>query len=238
MPGCFKTRFTHGVIGLVITLTWLLAATGTAAGQAGTNDTEATQWERIYERVEKRFEQRGITNTEKSIEGGLLRQFIVHPAFGIDWDEVPPPTLTNSSAMVAVNAFIATNGWNTYTGGFFGFFDKNTKSIRGLPWKEIRDRDFPALTHNGILYVMFRGFDYNANGVAYNPGTNAFPGWVRGFKPLKNHWYVWALPREPTTLPQVYEGSQKGGEPNGTTNPSQAVHPETNRTPAAGGSSH
>jgi len=219
--------------GLPALVVWLLAlARCSAADPVTTNDREAAQWQRIYERLEKR----GITNAQAFLKSDLGKQCVVHPAFGIDWDEVPPPTLTNSSAMAAVNTFIATNGWNTYTGGEWDFFSiKTAKSIRGLPWKEVQDRDFSALTQNGILYVMFRGFHYNANGIAYNPRTNAFPAWMTGFKPLKNHWYVWALPEEPTPLPRVYEGTRKRGEPAGAANGSQPFRSDTNRTSGAAG---
>src|SRR5512136_2531164 len=32
--------------------------------------------------------------------------------FGPHWDSVPPPTITGSNRMAAVEAFVATNGWN------------------------------------------------------------------------------------------------------------------------------
>ena len=29
---------------------------------------------------------------------------------------------------------------------------------------------------------------------AYNPNTNHFPEWIKKFKPIGGHWYVWAQP--------------------------------------------
>src|SRR3954463_2397563 len=36
--------------------------------------------------------------------------------FGPYWDSVPSPTITGSNRMAAVEAFVATNGWNMSTG--------------------------------------------------------------------------------------------------------------------------
>jgi hypothetical protein len=106
--------------------------------------------------------------------------------------------------MTAVNSFVLTNGWNMQTGTLGRLAFTKMKGIRGLPWKEIHDREFRAVTHNGILYVKLKGWHYNDSGVAYNPNTNSFARSITGFKPLGNHWYVWAQPEDPVTLPKRY----------------------------------
>jgi hypothetical protein len=211
----------------------LLGLTASGAGEVtATNDTEAAQWQKIYER----FRADGITNVEEMMKIPIFRAIVVHPAFGIASDEVPPPTLTNSSAMASVSAFIATNGWSMHTDSLGPFaWVKNQKPIRGLPWKEIEDREFPATTHNGILYVKFTGWHYNDHGVAFNPKTNRFPKSILGFKALANHWYVWAQRDDSLEMAQVYEG-QKIGEPDGPADGSQPIRSETNRTSSAAGS--
>ena len=211
----------------------LAFALSEAAEVTATNDAEAAQWQKIYERF--RTEMR-ITNVEEMMRIPIFRAKIVHPAFGIYWDEVPGPTLTNGSAMASVNAFIATNSWNMHTNRLGPFaWVKNWKPIRGLPWREIEAREFQATTHNGILYVWFTGWHYNDNGVAFNPKTNTFPKSILGFKPLANHWYAWAQRDDGLVMTQAYEG-QKIGEQDGPANGSQLFRSETNRTSPAAGS--
>lgn len=122
--------------------------------------------------------------------------------------------------MTAVESFIATNGWNMHTGAlvFTYGFDKPLP-IRGLPWRSLKAKQFPALTHDGIFYVILDGWHHDCNGVAYNPKTNRFPPEIAGFRPIGDHWYVWAQPEFPITLKQVYEGersidSQQDAGPN------------------------
>jgi hypothetical protein len=185
-------------------LTGGLALSG-AAELTNTNDIEAAQWQRIYER----FRANGTTNVEELMKIPIFRVIVVHPAFGIRWDEIPPPTLTNVSAMASVGAFVATNGWTMHTSSLGPLvWVKNRKPIRGLPWQEIRDREFSATTHNGILYVQFTGWHYNESGVAFNPKTNSFPKSILGFKPLTNHWYVWAQRDDGLVMTQIYEGQR------------------------------
>jgi hypothetical protein len=114
----------------------------------------------------------------------------------------------------------------------FTFGIEKPKPLRGLPWEAIRDRDFPAVTHSNILYVMLNGWHHAVDGVAYNPNTNRFPSAIRGFEHLGNHWYAWAHPEDPITLLQVYEGEgerQRDGAANG----SQPIRSETNSTSSA-----
>ena len=165
---------------------------------------------------------------------------IVHPSFGIAWDEVPPPTLTNSAAMAAVRAFVASNGWNMHTGWLsFGYLPRDQephpRPIRGLPWEAIKDREFEAFTEGGILYVILGGGHHSLNGIAYNPNTNSFPPEITGHKPLAGHWYVWGHPEDPISFPRIYEDG-RFGEPSGPANRSQPIGSETNSTPAAAGS--
>jgi len=191
------------LIGAVIALNYLGAPLWSAEPEV----SEAEQWKRITERIRTEL---GITNAEEMMKIPIFRDVVVHPAFGFRWDEIPPPTLTNAAAMATVNAFIATNGWNMCTGGLGHFaFVSEKKSLRGLPWREIRDRDFDAVTHKEILYVRLKGWHYNDSGVAFNPKTNRFDGSIAGFKHLTNHWYVWAMPEDPdVSLAKIYEGEK------------------------------
>ena len=162
----------------------------------------------------------GLSLTNPEEQAAFRRVFdsmIVDPSFGLRWDEVPAPTLVGSNAMSAVNAFVATNGWNMQTNDciFDCVFDDDdhakSKPIRGLPWAVIHEQEFPAVTHDGILYVFFRGFHHDGHGVAYNPHTNNFAGTIDAFKPIGQHWYAWAFDHEsPSTVPQpqIYEGAK------------------------------
>ena len=228
-PG--RSAYMTRLLTITVLLFWLAPAPG-----ANETESETAQWEAASRRLAERL---GVTNqTELTnlIWTNLVRGYIVHPSFGLAWDEVPPPTLTNAGAMRAVEAFIETNGWNMHTNRLvFSYGDEQTRPIRGLPWGVIKDREFPALTHRGVLYVVLRGWHHNLSGVAYNPNTNAFADAIAGFKPLAGHWYVWAQPDNPIKLPQVYEG-QKSAEPSGAANGSQPIRSETNRTSSAAGS--
>jgi hypothetical protein len=202
-------------------------ALATAAEVTVTNETEAAQWQRIYERMRTEM---GITNAEDMMKKiPLLRARIVHPAFGIYWDEVPAPTMTSTAAMAAVNAFVSTNGWDMQTDGIVflsPFAPDKSKVISGLPWTEIHNREFPAVTHNGILYVFFTGWHWNDQGVAYNPKTNSFARDLAAFKPIGQRWYVWAKTEDLWKGPQQYEGTNRP-----TTAPPSV--PGTNREPSA-----
>lgn len=125
--------------------------------------------------------------------------------FGPHWDSVPPLTLTGTNAMAGVNAFIATNGWDMSKTAVFTYGLIELKSVRGLPWKEIHNREYHAVTSGGILYVVLSSFSHIADGVAYNPKTNRFGEAITGFKPIGGHWYVWAQHEDPIQLPKEYE---------------------------------
>ena len=178
-----------------------------AADVTATNDMEAAQWHRIYERMRTEM---GITNVEEMMKIPLFRERIVHPAFGIYWDEVPAPTMTGTTGMSAVEAFVATNGWDMQKDGVVFcsvLAPDKSKGIRGLPWTEIHERDFPAVTHEGVLYVFFTGWHYNNQGVAYNPKTNTFVRALAAFKPIGQHWYAWAMTDDNSKGLQQYEGT-------------------------------
>jgi hypothetical protein len=207
-------------------------------------ESEVEQREKLYQRfLSEMREKGGLTNlglSRTDFDTPMIRQafdrMIVHPSFGLRWDEVPAPTLLGTNAMAGVQAFIATNGWNMHTGNLtFTYGLDKPKAIRGLPWEAIRGREFPALTHRGILYVLSSGWHHDCSGLAYNPNTNAFPSAIRGFKHIGQHWYAWAQPEDPITLSQEYEG-KKIGEPGGAANGSQPIRSETNSTSSAAGS--
>ena len=187
----------------------LIGLLAEAAEVTVTNVTEAAQWQRIYQRIRTEM---GITNVDEMMRIPLFRAKIVHPAFGIYWHEVPAPTMAGASAMTAVDAFVSSNGWDMQTDGIV-FCDilapDKSKMIRDLPWTEIHDREFPAVTHDGILYVFFTGWHHNNHGVAYNPKTNTFARGMAAFKPIGQHWYVWAMTDDSWKGPQQYEGTNQ-----------------------------
>jgi len=98
-----------------------------------------------------------FTNAEgQSALRFVFESAIVDPSFGLEWDEVPAPTLVGSNALSAVNSYVATNGWNMQTNDcLFDCLsdaeDAKAKPICGLPWAAIKAQEFPAVTHEGIL---------------------------------------------------------------------------------------
>jgi type II secretory pathway pseudopilin PulG len=193
-----------------------------AADTTVTNDSEAAQQERLYQRFLKEIREvqsKALTNVDVSFmtnyDTAFLRehfkQMVVHPSFGYRWDEVPAPTMTGSNALAAVHAFITANGWDMQKDGciFTVIVPDKSKPIRGLPWTVIHEREFRAVTHNGILYVHFTGWHHDCDGVAYNPKTNDFAPGIVGFKPIGQHWYVWAQTDPPEKLAKEYEGSKR-----------------------------
>lgn len=129
-----------------------------AFGGCAKGKSEEAQRERLFQRFIADMDTNLFSTTGISATNNLwmLRHFfdgmVVHPSFGLRWDEVPPPNVTGARAMSAVDSFVAQNGWQMQSGGLvFACWDVPTKPPRGLPWKEIKDREFPAITHRGIL---------------------------------------------------------------------------------------
>ena len=113
--------------------------------------------------------------------------------------------------MAGVSTFIVTYGRNSSTNveDLWHWDNLHPHYIQGVPWSRLESQQFPALTHDGILYVLLNpGWHGDYGGVAYNPQTNRFPkldGF--GFKPIGDHWYVWGMPELSggMHLPQIYE---------------------------------
>lgn len=204
----------------------LMLATMCISGFAQNNSSNTNE---LREKLFQRFI-REMENTEFSREGvarerepnytNLMRQsfdmIIVDPTFGLKWDEVPAPTLTNSAAMDPVLNFIRTNGWNMKSDDIFGEMQPSPfpmKPIRGLPWTAINQREFRGITSDGILYVLLTGWHHNFRGVAYNPKTNAFNGRLAGFMPIGQHWYCWVTSDDANTTLQQYEGREPSLHP-------------------------
>lgn len=201
-------------ITIAASLFLVVAASG-AEPQVVTAKEDAEQRERLFQRFLAVMRQSGMPTNMDTTNLAMARLIfdgmVVHPSFGLRWDEVPPPTLTNSSAMAGVNAFIATNGWNMHSNRLvFSYGLDHPQPMRGLPWEVIKDREFPALTHRGVLYVILSGWHHDGSGVAYNPNTNTFAAAITGFKPLGGHWYVWAQLEDQAKLPQLYEDGRRG----------------------------
>jgi len=199
---------------------------GAAAEPAFASETEGAQKERLRQQIRAMIEtnrvemaKRGMTNANGELPlpaaddaavDALYRMLVVHPAFGLGWDEVPAPNLKGVEAMKGVNSFVATNGWNMWTNEvlLFALPHSGERPLTGLPWKEIRDRPFPALTLGGILFVPWSGFGTECSGVAWNPNTNKFPSTINKFKPIGDHWYVWTQTQSPAGV-QQYEGRKQ-----------------------------
>ena len=145
----------------------------------------------------------GYSNAMREI---FFKTFLVSPEFGLRWNDIPAPDFVDSNSMTSVRLFVNTNGWNMDTNEYFYFDSESAKPIRGLPWYSIKDREFNGITHQGILYVLLRGWHHNLSGIAFNPNTNKFPDSINGFQPIGAHWYAWGTPEDPIKLPQIYEG--------------------------------
>jgi hypothetical protein len=189
-----------------------------AADPPSSTNCDAVLREKLFQRFVKEMEQSSHYETHDQAYTNSMRflfnHFIVDPTFGLRWDEVPEPTLTNSSSMKSVRKFIKRYGWNMATNDIFGDLawitheTNKMKPIRGLPWQVIQHREFRAVTCKGVFYVLFEGWHHNLRGVAYNPNTNVFASQIAAFKPIGQHWYVWATSDTPDTGPQVYEGNK------------------------------
>ena len=112
------------------------------------------------------------------------------------WDSKPGHYMRGTTAAAGVSAFIAKNGWNICTNDadLWTWEDLPPRNITNLPWTKYRGQEFPALTRDGILYVLCNpGWHHDYSGVAYNPTTNHFPDFLEGFEPIGEHWYVWCI---------------------------------------------
>jgi hypothetical protein len=127
------------------------------------------------------------------------------------WDSKPGHYIGSTNAMASVSTFIATYGWNSCTNDedLCRWEDSKAHNIQDVPWTKYKGQEFPALTHNGILYVLSNpGWHGDYGGLAYNPATNQFPVFEGfGFKPIGGHWYVWCIPELSggMNLPHIYE---------------------------------
>ena len=134
----------------------------------------------------------------------------IHSSFGVNWDEIPPPTIRGPNAANGAETFASAHGWNMGTNAppALWYTKQYGAPITGLPWTVIHDREFQATTLGGVLYVPLRYgpvFDgFACSGVAYNPSTNRMPE-VRALKHLGDHWYVWRT-GSPPEGPTIYEG--------------------------------
>lgn len=219
-------------VGILLVTVTLTGAAEASVTNGAVGNALLRMYDQIYERLVN--EKGTVTNTEM-IKMPIAREAVVYKAFGLEWDGVPAPTVTGPEALAAVRAFVATNGWNMQTGGLlFTYGLDHPKPIRGLPWEAIRDVEFPALSHNGILYVILSGRHHDCGGVAYNPKTNVFPGAIKGFKHIGQHWYAWAQPEDQLFLTQQYEG-QRLGEQGGSAAGGQPFNSGTNRQSGAAG---
>lgn len=149
--------------------------------------------------------------SSSSLHRAALLRFVIASVLlagcgGGRWDSISPPDIKTPVALAAVEAFVATNGWNMQPIGPV-FEGGAGRMIRGLPWKKLKAGEFPALSQGGVLYVLTNpGWHHDSAGVAYNPQTNNFGPNIRGFKPIGDHWYVWIQPEfQSLTFIQQYE---------------------------------
>jgi hypothetical protein len=141
------------------------------------------------------------------IKLGIVSVFLLGGCGGT-WDKMPPPNISGPGSLKGVESFIAENGWEMQPKGE-GVHPEagNWKPVRGLPWKNLKDHEFLAVTQDGILYVASNpGWHHDWGGVAYNPEKKRFSRSIVGFKPIGGHWYVWAIPEFPDIkLAREYE---------------------------------
>ena len=126
------------------------------------------------------------------------------------WDSTPSLNIRGTNATAGVSGFIAAYGWNSYTNDedLYRWEDLQSHYIQDLPWTRYKNQQFPAPTHDGILYVLSKpGWHHDYGGVANNPQTNHFPMFVDGFKPIGDHWHVWCIVELSggSHLPKLYE---------------------------------
>ena len=84
-----------------------------------------------------------------------------------------------------------------HTGGIFFFaVGEKMRPLIGIPWKGLAQREYRAITCDGILYIPLRAFGPESSGIAYNPHTNPFTT-VNGFVPVGGGWYAWKQTMSP-----------------------------------------
>ena len=190
-----------------------------AADAAAPADQDAQKREELFQRLQSDYESmmaelRRLTPDEGGIGDGsaeekaqvteFMRNVLrtgfevdyIHWSFGLWWDEIPPPDVHGPEALKGVERFVSDHGWNAGTNGLPALYytKRFGAPISGLPWTVIKDREFPATTLGGVLYVPLRyGAVFNGfacSGVAYNPTTNEMTE-ARELKHIGDHWYVW-----------------------------------------------
>ncbi len=249
------------MIPRLTTVLFVLTTAVNAADVQPQDALEAAKKERMYQQWVQKFregvaelewtqtnlpaeERLSLSNLDSSryaqeLLRGIFDVNWIHSSFGLYWDEIPPPTIRGSNATVAVDKFIAENGWHMVTNDWFFLLtmSERGKPIQGLPWDVIRGRVFKAVTHEGILYIPLRGYmPMGSSGLAYNPQTNRFRV-VREFKPIGEHWYVWSQTDNPSSERSFYEGeSHASANQQGGANSRQPFNSETNRPSGAAAS--
>jgi hypothetical protein len=223
-----------------ILLSLVLCAAPPAAETPSTNQASSTNWTPDVSALLPDLRRTGVledmrkyglvTNQDSQITwpelwAAMWRLKTDHLPLGVEpaaWKRIPPPDLRGPNDPGGVEVFIRANGWKMgrgIAGAAWGLV--KTKPISGLPWNDIKHREFQAVTANGILYVILDGFHHSMYGVAYNPCTNRFDAGLAGFSSIGEHWYAWRQPEDPMKLTQRYEGGDTG-QPAG---PANGSHP-------------
>jgi hypothetical protein len=225
-------------------LSLLVCAFACAAAEPSDDVTnEVLDGERLKQMVHSLHE-RGFTNLaeadlRRDFSVWITNMFTVHAGLPVRIADWPAPQLSDTNRLVQIRGFIEKHGWEMYDGERFIIgMGVQTQPIRGLPWMEIAERTFPAVTHDGILYVVLMGFGPESGGVAWNPSTNRFDSMINGFKPLGGGWYYWKQTMSPSQPgDRIYEDeTSKTGQQDGAANRSQSIRAETNRTSVTAGS--
>lgn len=149
-------------------------------------------------RMVESLRERGFTNiTEADLRRNpnvwVTNFFRVHAALPLRVPDWPAPRTADTNLMAGVRGFVERYGWSMHKGKQF-ILAASREKVTGLPWPEIATRTFPAVTEDGVLYVVLGGFGGESVGVAWNPRTNHFHSGISGLKPLGGDWYAWKQP--------------------------------------------